>query len=126
LADGFAFSLQDHFASYGFGSDGRPVTTGEGLHDLPPPSAWETDDDADHYRVVYFGYYNEYNAHVDRNELKVTIAGTWTNPTTLPRYLLPNPLGYTFGSFDGSPIVLDDITIDEHVLEPVPRWVVKL
>lgn len=126
LADGFAFALEDHFASYGFGSDGIPVTTGEGLHQLPAPSAWDADDDADHYRVVYFGYYTQYNGFVDRNELKVTIAGTWTNPTHLPRYLLPSPLGFVFGSFDGSPIVLDDMTVEQHTLEPVPRWVMQL
>jgi hypothetical protein len=125
LADGFSFTFEDHFID-GKATPGGSGEKEEGVHALPTPRLWDADDDADHYRVVYFGYYTEYNAHVDSNHLKVTIAGAWTNPARVPRFLLPNPLGYSFGSFDGSPIVLDDMTVDQHVLIPVPRWSVKL
>jgi hypothetical protein len=124
LADGFSFSLQFHYFKLAVGAGGIPSIE-EHWTPLPSPTAWEVEDDADHYRVVYFGYYNEYGQNVDNNELTVKTAGTWTNPSSVARFLLLNPLGYTFGGF-GSPQVLGDMTVEQHILEAVPRWSVKL
>lgn len=126
LAEGFSMTLRNHFTIHIVGAGGSDIAK-EGWMDMPAPYAWDVADDSEHYRVNYSGYYSRYNAFVDRNELRLTIAGSWTNPSKVgPRFLLTNPLGYVFGSFDGHPIVLDEITVESHLLQPVPVWSVRL
>ncbi|HVO88007.1 MAG TPA: hypothetical protein VMV45_05665 [Casimicrobiaceae bacterium] len=125
LADGFALSVAYRTDEYADGGGGS-LATKEGWHDLPAPLLWDAQDDAEHYRVNFAGTYAEYNLYINANRLEVKIAGAWTHPYPLPRFLLPQPLGYWFGSFDGSPIVLDDITVEQHLIEGLHPWAVKM
>src|SRR5262249_55823700 len=124
LSSGFSLTLKNHFIDP-VSSRGAGDVSNEGYADMPPPSVWEARDDDTHYRVNYFGYYAKYG-HVDRNELTIKIVGQWDNPTKFARFLLPNPLGFRFGSFDGLPIVLDEVTVDQHFLTAKAPWVVKM
>lgn len=125
LADGFSLRLQFQYADYVAGQSGDEPKD-QGWRDLPTPTMWEAEDDQDHYRLIYAGFYIPYNLHVDKNKLDVTIVGKWVNPYVLPRYLLPNPLGHVFSSLDGHPIVLDEITVEQHLLGNAARWAVKI
>ena len=126
LADGFSMTLRNHFTIHEVGAGGADIVK-DGWMEMAAPNMWDVADDSEHYRVNYSGYYARYNLYVDLNELKVTIAGSWTNPSKFgARFLLPNPLGYVFGSFDGHPIVLDEITVESHLIQPVPVWSVRL
>jgi len=125
LASGFSLKLQYHFATYSFGAGGS-VIENDGNVDLPDPTSFDAPDDADHYKVLYNGFYVPYNLIVDRNEMRVTIVGSWTNQLHLRRFLLPNPLGFVFGSFDGHPIVLDEMTVDQHLIAPGTIWSVGM
>jgi hypothetical protein len=125
LVDGFSISAQ--FRAYDYSSaGGGSYPREESWRDLPAPLRWEADDDAEHYRVNLAGTYVEFGAHVDANRIGVQISGTWTNPTHIARFLLPNPLGHYFGSFDGAPIVLDTIDIEQHLIKPVHPWSVRM
>jgi hypothetical protein len=121
LVGGFSLKLRNHFVIYEAGAGGEIISK-DGWMDMPPPYVWEVDDDAEHYHLYYSGRYARYNLYVDKNELEVQIVDPWTNPTGFARYLQPKPLGYYFGSFDGSAIVLDEITVEQHLLGPRPRW----
>jgi hypothetical protein len=126
LANGFSLRLQFQYADYNAGKSGDEPDE-QDWRDLPTPAMWEAEDDSEHYRLIYAGSYIPLNVHVDKNRIDVTIVGKWTNPTLLPRYLLPNPLGFQFSSVDGSPIVLEEITVEQHLLlAGVPRWAVKM
>jgi len=126
LSEGFSMTLRNHFTTHVSGAGGVDIVK-DGWMEMPAPNMWDVADDSEHYRINYSGSYARYNLYVDRNELKVTIAGSWTNPSKFgPRFLLPNPLGYWFGSFDGHPIVLDEITVESHLLRPVPVWSVRI
>src|SRR5215470_8786951 len=96
LADGFTLSLQYQSLS-AVAVGGGAVEVETAWHDLPAPTKWDADDDADHYRVNYAGSYR-----------------------------LPDPLGFGFGSLDGRPIVLPEITVVYHILQPISPWMVKL
>ncbi len=101
---------------------------------LPPPVVWDVPDDDTHYRVNYFGYYATTGAYIQSNALHVKIVGSWDNPSKFARFLLPNPLGFHFGSdvgtADGLPLLLDEIftemTVDQHFLTAGAPWVVKM
>jgi hypothetical protein len=62
----------------------------------------------------------KFSAKVLANLLRIQIVGKWTHHITIagPGYLLPDPLGFTFGSFDGKAIVLDEVTLTYHPLNP--------
>jgi hypothetical protein len=62
----------------------------------------------------------QHRAKVLANLLRIQIVGKWTHHITIagPGYLLPDPLGFTFGSFDGKAIVLDEVTLTYHPLNP--------
>jgi len=125
LTDGFLLRLQFQYAAYEAGqTDDEP--SDQGWRDLPTPTMWEAEDDDEHYRLIYSGFYIPLRLQVDKNKLDVTVVGKWTNPTLLPRYLLPNPLGHVFSSVDGRPIVLDEITVEQHLLGTMARWAVKI
>jgi hypothetical protein len=123
LASGFALTLTNHFKVGITGAGGQDMSQ-EGDANMPPPSVWDAPDDGGHYRVNYFGYYAT-SGYVQYNALHVKIVGSWDNPTKFARFLLPNPLGRWFGSFDGLPILLEEITVDEHFLTAGAPWVVK-
>lgn len=99
------------------------VDTGDA--NMPPPSAWDAPDDETHYRVNYFGYYATTNAIIQYNEVNVKTVGSWDNPTKFARFLLPSPLGFWFGSPDGLPILMPEMTVDQHFLTAGAPWVVK-
>lgn len=124
LASSFSLTLQNHFKIRQTGAGGEDLSE-EGDMNMPPPSAWEAPDDEKHYRVNYFGYYATLNLYVLYNALNVKIVGSWDNPTKFARFLLPDPLGFWFGSYDGLPILLDEITVDQHFLTAGAPWVVK-
>jgi hypothetical protein len=69
-----------------------------------------------------------YSLYIDRNELHVAINGAWTTPSphARPRFLLPKPTGFIFGSFDGHPIILDEITVEQHLLRSESAWSIKM
>ena len=123
LASGFSLALRNHFVLYQVGPGGEIIEK-DGWMDMPTPLMWDGEDDADHYRVNFGGTYAQSSLYVTGNELTVSIVGSWTNRFP-ERFLLPNPLGYIFGSYDGHVIVLDPITVDQHLLGPVPLWSVK-
>jgi hypothetical protein len=124
LASGFVLTLRNHFKIPKTGAGGQDMSE-EGYATMPPPTVWEAPDDDAHYRVNYFGYYAKYG-YVDRNELHIQIVGSWDNPTKFARYLLPDPFGWGFGSFDGLPIILPETTVDQHFLTAKAPWVVKM
>jgi hypothetical protein len=121
LSDGFSLTLQNEFSEYTVGAGGE-IIQNSGWIKMPTPNLWDAPDDETHHRVNYFGYYARYSLTTVANQLDVKIAGTWDNPTKFVRYLLPNPLGWLFGSFDGHPIVLDEITVEQHLLTPKTPW----
>lgn len=127
LADGFTLSLQYQSLS-AVAVGGGAVEVETAWHDLPAPTKWDADDDADHYRVNYAGFYRRTTLNVTGNKLSVAIAGRWINPLGLigHGYRLPDPLGFGFGSLDGRPIVLPEITVVYHILQPISPWMVKL
>ena len=126
LADGFSLTLRNHFTLYYAGAGGEVITK-DGWMDMPAPVTWDTTDDEEHYRVNYWGHYAQLNPYVDRNELRAAIVGSWTNPSDAAgRYLLPHPVGFDFGAFDGSVIVLDEITVVEDWHPNVPRFTVPI
>jgi hypothetical protein len=127
LASGFSLKLRNHFNVYYVGAGGEVIDK-DGYMNMPDPDAWDVTDDADHYKVVYGGWYARYNLYVDRNELTVAINGAWTTPSPrlTHRFLLPKPPGFIFGSFDGRPIALDEITIEQHLFQSEPVWSVKM
>jgi hypothetical protein len=125
LSDGFTLTLKNHFSLY-YAGPGGEIIEKSGWINMAPPNMWDAPDDETHYRVNYFGHYARYNLTVNANELNVEIVGSWDNPTKLRRYLLPSPLGFVFGSFDGHPIVLDEITVEQHYLTPKSPWAVKI
>src|SRR5262252_5214925 len=114
LADGFTLSLQYQSLS-AVAVGGGAVEVETAWHDLPAPTKWDADDDADHYRVNYAGFYRRTTLNVTGNKLSVAIAGRWINP-----------LGFGFGRLDGRPIVLPEITVVYHILQPISPWMVKL
>jgi hypothetical protein len=121
LASGFAISGQYHLIN--------PVTDGAidlngHWADLPPATSWDAADDDQHYRVNYFGNYMKFSAKVLANLLKIQIVGQWTHHITVagPGYLLPDPLGFTFGSFDGKAIVLDEVTLRFNPIDAGASW----
>ena len=126
LASGFSLKLRNHFNVYYVGAGGEVIDK-DGYMDMPDPNSWDVIDDADHYKVVYGGWYARYNLYVDRNELRVEIHGAWTtSPRLTHRFLLPNPPGFIFGSFDGRPIALDEITVEQHLFRSEPVWSIKM
>ena len=56
------------------------------------------------------------------------INGAWTTPSPrlTHRFLLPKPPGFIFGSFDGRPIALDEITIEQHLFRSEPIWAIGM
>src|SRR5215469_13728432 len=80
LAEGFSMTLRNHFTTHTVGAGGVDIVK-EGWRKMPAPNMWDVADDSEHYRINYSGYYTRYNLYVDRNELKVAIAGSWTNPS---------------------------------------------
>lgn len=126
LWQGFSIALRNHFTIRSVIAGGGEVDR-EGYMQMAAPYLWDAADDSEHYRVNYSGTYARLNLNTDRNEVAVTIAGSWTNPSRFgAHFLLPSPLGRAFGSFDGQPIVLDETTVELHVLQPVPVWSVEL
>lgn len=128
LASGFGFKLRNHFNVYYVGAGGEVIDK-DGYMNMPDPFASDVTDDADHYKIVYSGWYARYNLYVDRNELSVEINGPWTTPSPrlTHRFLLLKPPGFIFGSFDGRPIVLDEITIEQHLFRASePSWAIKM
>jgi hypothetical protein len=122
LADGFTITLRNHFTLYYAGAGGEVITK-EGYMEMPTPVVTDLGDDSDHYKVVFSGYYARLGLVVDRNELRVTINGSWTNPEALTgRYLLVDPYGFNFGTHDDSPIVLDEMTVVQHWTPNHPRF----
>jgi len=122
LNSGFTLKLRNHFTLYTVGAGGE-IIENDGYMDMPEPNLWDAPDDAEHYLVRYAGYYAKYSEIIDRNELSVTISGAWTSELHLTnRFLLLKPLGYVFGSFDCQVIVLDPITVERHLIQPVPVW----
>jgi len=125
LASGFSLTLKNHFKTWKQGLGGEDLSE-EGDMNMPPPGVWDAADDDKHYRVNYFGYYATVNLNVLYNELNVKIVGSWDNPSKFARFLLPSPLGFHFGSPDGLPILMDEITVDQHFLTAGAPWVVKM
>jgi hypothetical protein len=127
LAAGFSLRLQSYNVAYVGTSDG-PVQQTTWV-DLPSPSLWDaaSDDDAT-YVVNYFGYYAQNNGLVFGNVLSFFLVGGWTHPleSSPIGYLLPHPLGYSFGSYDGQPIVLDEATVVKHSFLALEAWSVRL
>ena len=123
LADGFSLTLRNHFSIYEAGPDGEIIEK-DGWINMPAPSMSDAADDDQHYRVNFSGNYAQYNLYTNQNELSVSIIGPWTN-TFAGCFLLPNPLGYIFGSFDGRVIVLDPITVEQHLKQVVPVWSIR-
>jgi hypothetical protein len=122
LSDGFLFRLRNYFVLYYVGIGGEVIEK-RGFMDMPAPVANDVPDDTEHYKVVFSGYYAKLSTYVERNELMVTIVGAWSNPENLAgRYLTVDPLGYDFGAFDGSPIVLDEMTVIQHWTPNQPRF----
>jgi len=114
LASGFSIIGQFHAID--------PVDEGGGINPsdtwrpLDPVTLWDAPDDDTHHHVNYYGFYRRFNAYVLANKIDVKLTGRWTHPLQLvgPGYLLPNPLGFVFGRFDGRPIFLDEIVLDFH------------
>jgi hypothetical protein len=127
LASGFSLKLRNHFNVYYVGAGGEVIDK-DGYMDMPDPTTADVTDDAEHYKVVYSGWYAPYSLYIDRNELHVAINGAWTTPSprVSHRFLLPKPTGFIFGSFDGHPIVLDEITVEEHLLRSESAWSIKM
>jgi hypothetical protein len=121
LSNGFSLKLQNEFDIKSVGAGGEIIDK-TGWIDMPSPSMWDADDDETHYRVDYFGSCAKKTLTTVTNRLEIKIVGTWDNPGKFARFLLPNPLGYSFGNFDGRPIVLAEATVEQHLLTPKQPW----
>ena len=112
------FSIVGQFHTIDPVDEGGHINMNHRWRPLDPVTLWDAPDDDTHHHVNYFGYYRRFSAHVLANKIDVAVAGRWTRPVQVvgPGYLLPNPLGFVFGRFDGTPIFLDEIVLDFHPL----------